>query len=278
VAALLAAAPAAAHKPPTAGDLLDRHRPDLRYAEEEEYFAQPIGRPYENPRRVERDLVYGHVAHERGETWLQYWLFFAYNAQDRGIVRTGRHEGDWELFQTRLSPGGSPDLATLSQHSWAEGCAWTDLEQSRDGQTPVVYVANGSHALYSRPGTGDRPFPDPDDDADGGGRAVRPDVVRVRNSRPAWVSFEGRWGGSRAGIVPGEQSSPLGPRYQPSGAWGAPATFHDDHARPCGSGPPGRWWGLPALALGLIGVAAALALLRRRFRAASGSPTPPACG
>jgi len=235
----------------------------LRYSEAEDYFAQPITRPYDSPRRVDRDLVYGHVATEDGEVWLQYWLFFAYNPQDRGVVRTGRHEGDWELFQVRIDAADRPELATLAQHSWAEGCTWTDLEQTRGGDAPVLYVANGSHALYSEAGTGDRPFPDPNDEADGDGRQVRPPVVGIGDSRPSWVSFDGRWGDSRAGLVPGEQSSPLGPRFQPSEAWTAPVTFHRQQVEPCGAGPPGRWWGLPALGLVLAGVAAVVVLKRR---------------
>jgi hypothetical protein len=50
-----------------------------------------------------RPLVYGRSARDRqGRLWLQYWLFFADNRQDRGILRTGRHTGDWELLQLRL--------------------------------------------------------------------------------------------------------------------------------------------------------------------------------
>jgi hypothetical protein len=37
--------------------------------------------------------AYGRaVSDGRGGLWLQYWLFYAYQDQDRGIVRTGRHE------------------------------------------------------------------------------------------------------------------------------------------------------------------------------------------
>lgn len=40
------------------------------------------------------DVVYGHVVRGTdGREWLQYWRFSTYNPQDRGIVRTGRHEG-----------------------------------------------------------------------------------------------------------------------------------------------------------------------------------------
>ncbi len=36
--------------------------------------------------------VYGHSVSDGGRRWLQYWLFHPDNPQDRGIVRSGRHE------------------------------------------------------------------------------------------------------------------------------------------------------------------------------------------
>ncbi|MFL5904085.1 MAG: Vps62-related protein, partial [Solirubrobacteraceae bacterium] len=77
--------------------------------------------------------------------WLQYWLFYAQNAQDRGIVHTGRHAGDWEMVQLRLAHG-APVEAVYAQHSGAERCGWDDVRH--EGGHPVVYVANGSHASY----------------------------------------------------------------------------------------------------------------------------------
>ena len=139
-------------------------------------------------------------------------VFYASNTQDRGIVDTGRHEGDWEFVQLRLSASGRPDLVTFAQHAWAEGCARDDVHWRGDG--PIVFVANGSHAAYSRPGTHDRFFPDPNDEADGRGRTMRPPVGRIADDRPAWAAWPGHWGGGRAGIWPGEQSSPRGPRFQ----------------------------------------------------------------
>ena len=40
----------------------------------------------------------------RARPWLQYRMRFAYNAEDRGLLRTGRHEGDWEM--PRCANGG----------------------------------------------------------------------------------------------------------------------------------------------------------------------------
>src|SRR5215204_1412695 len=38
----------------------------------------------------------------RSGGWQQYWLWFEDNTQDRGILRSGRHAGDWEMVQYRL--------------------------------------------------------------------------------------------------------------------------------------------------------------------------------
>jgi hypothetical protein len=117
----------------------------------------------------------------------------------------------------------------------------------------------------------DRPFPDPNDEADGNGREVRPPVEQIDGERPAWVARRGPWGQSRAGSIPGEQSSPLGPRFQEDGRWRQPGSYHRDHARPCGSGPPGRPWQnalLAGVALLSVGAAATLARRVRRKRLA----------
>jgi hypothetical protein len=244
---------------------LERFRPQLVYDADERFFAQPVSLPPERPRVVPGDLVYGRIAAEGDERWLQYWLFFAENPQDRGVVATGRHAGDWELVQFRLGLDGRPDLATMSQHSWAEGCAFRELELNPQGR-PRVFVANGSHAIYSRRGTHDRPFPDPNDEADGEGRAVRPDLARIGAARPSWVRYEGLWGPSRAGIVPGEKSSPPGPMFQAHRAWQAPSSYHRAAVR-CGSGAPDAWWHRAGVALAGFGIAALALAWRRRRRA-----------
>jgi hypothetical protein len=241
--------------------LLTRHRPILRYDADEEYRAQPVSLPAGSAERRVGDRVYGHVAQDDGETWLQYWLFYAYNPQDRGIVATGRHEGDWELAQVRIGEGGEPVEAVLAQHSWAERCAWSELET--DGDAPILYVANGSHATYATAGTHDRPWPDPNDEANGDGDEVRPPLAVIDEGNPAWVDYDGRWGDSEAGWVPGEQSSPRGPRFSEGDAWTHPAAFADS-ARSCGSGAPGRPWQL-AIELSLVGaIAIGLRLAFRR--------------
>jgi VPS62-like protein len=166
------------------------------------------------------------VAYERrvGE-WRQWWLAFARNDHDRGIVRTGRHAGDWELIQIR-EVAGRPVEAVYAQHSGAERCPW-DAVETRDGR-PVVYLANGSHAAYFRPGVRDRTWPDPNDEADGRGRTVVPPVEPIGD----WARWPGRWGQARASWIPGEMDSPRSPAFQPDGRWSDPDAFART-ARPC---------------------------------------------
>jgi hypothetical protein len=212
----------------------------------------------------------GAVVYERrAGAWTQWWLVFGANDQDRGIVRTGRHAGDWEMVQVRVDAAGRPVEAVYAQHSGAERCPWSAVEK-RSGR-PVVYLARGSHAAYFRPGVRDRLWPDPNDEADGRGAVVVPRVVSVTARSPAWMRWPGRWGRARAGWVPGEESSPRGPAFQPQGRWTDPAAWARD-ARPCTFGrcdSVGECDGMEsALLFGGVGVVAAGALLgwRRRRR------------
>jgi hypothetical protein len=213
---------------------------------------------------VPAPVVYGRVA---GGGWLQYWIYFAANPQDRGILRSGRHAGDWELVQYRVDGRGQPVEAVYAQHSGAERCGWPEVE--RRGGRPVVYLANGSHAAYFHAGTRDRMWPDPNDEADGRGTVQRPRVVEVTAREPAWMRFRGAWGGARAGWFPPEQSSPPGPAFQGRGRWSDPQGWaeraRDCTGRRCAAagacdGPE------TALAGGFAAIAAlaGLLLLRRR--------------
>ncbi|HLM25491.1 MAG TPA: hypothetical protein VK304_00825 [Thermoleophilaceae bacterium] len=248
VAAVLTAAlglcigvPSAAH---AKDDLVERYRPVVRYDSRENGFAQALD---DRRRPIGADRVYGHRIRDGGRTWLQYWLFFAYNSQDRGLLRTGRHEGDWEFAQLRLGRNARPDLLVVAQHSWAERCGRFEVR----GEAPVLYVANASHAVYPRRGTTDRPWPDPNDEADGLGRQVRPPVTVVSAGAPPWMAYRGRWGASRAGPWPGEESSPRGPRFQEDRRFSRPAAYAAK-AEVCGSTPPGAPWPAPAAALGVM--------------------------
>jgi hypothetical protein len=212
--------------------------------------------------------AYGHAVPARdGGAWLQYWLFYDYQDQDRGLVRTGRHEGDWELVQFRVTRSGRPVEAVYAQHSGAERCGFGSVTV-RDGR-PVVFAAHGSHASYLRPGVRDRMWPDPNDEADGRGPVVSPRLVVVTERSPDWMRRATPWGGSRAGWVPGEQDSPRGPVFQPDrwdpeafAASASPCRATCDEAGEC----DGREQALTAAGLLAILAWPAWRLLRRRRR------------
>jgi hypothetical protein len=221
-----------------------------------------------------RPAVYARaVPSASGGAWLQYWLFYTGQDQDRGIVRAGRHEGDWELVQYHVDDAGRPQEAVYAQHRGGERCGWPAVE-TRGGH-PVVYPAHGSHASYFRAGTRDRLWPDPNDEADGRGRVTTPRVVPITADQPRWMTYPGRWGNARARPwIPGEQDSPRGPVFQPNDRWTDPDQFAAsaracqascNHVNACDTPERG-------LTLAFAAVPAALLLLiRRRY----GRPAPP---
>jgi hypothetical protein len=156
--------------------------------------------------------VYGRVAHGNdGKIWLQYWFFFYFDSQ--GDFGQNVHEGDWEMVQVGLGGANVPDTAAYAQHGDGERCDWATDVDAVDGR-PVVYVGQGSHASYFRPGHYDDP--DPDDDADGEGiQVTSPALVQIRAQSPSWVAWPGSWG---------DTDSPPGPAFQ-GAKWSDPTAW-----------------------------------------------------
>lgn len=169
------------------------------------------------------DAVYGRAVYSGEQWWLQYWFFYYYNPWLEGF---GDHEGDWEMIQVGLDTNGQPELVTYAQHKdeTADQCVWEDVEislGSYGNPSPRVYVADGSHASYLRPGSfvGDPPI----DEADGDGYAASPYVIAM-NPSAGWLEWPGIWGDSG--------SSPSGPAYQ-GDKWDDPAAFHAQAQNDC---------------------------------------------
>ncbi len=243
--------------------LLERYRPVYVHDARDRY---PVAGVEGLPARS-----YGRaVAAPGGGRWLQYWRWHVQNPQDRGVLKTGRHEGDWELVQVRVDRSERPVEAVYAQHSVAERCGWAAV-RTRSG-APVVYLANGSHASYFRPGVRDRMFPDPNDEADGVGSVQRPPLEVISVNDPGWMRFPGRWGTSRA-RWPSEQSSPRGPAFQGE-RWDDPVAFAAG-ASGCKAGRcdrrgecDGREKALAVGAVGALGMVGLLAGRRWRRRRA----------
>jgi hypothetical protein len=189
-----------------------------------------------------RPVVYGAALRANGRIALQYWLWYQWNVYSP-TVPPGElwqvHEGDWESVSVILDARGRPLLAGYSQHSEGQRRAWASVPKL--GQRPRVFVALGSHANYFAPGTHrfDPRIVDPvlisvvrqkgftPADRTGRGRVVRPLLVRVTATAPAWMAFAGAWGEDAYIRVPPSPPAPYG--LGPPG----PA-FHEQWRRPVG--------------------------------------------
>jgi len=187
-------------------------------------------------------VVYGAAFRVGNRIDLQYWLWYPWNVYSP-TVPPGElwqvHEGDWEAVSVVLDRAGKPLAVGLSRHSEGARRAWVKV--TKRGARPLVYVGLGSHANFFGPGAhrldprfvepalisvieafGARPV-----DFAGKGRVVRPRLVRVSATAPAWMAFAGAWGEDAYVHFPGNEPiryglGPPGPALHEQ--WRAPVT------------------------------------------------------
>jgi hypothetical protein len=180
-----------------------------------------------------KNRMYGRAKEDsKGRLWLQYWFYYFFNDYNLagGI---GLHEGDWEMVQFRIGPDGErPDLAVYAQHVHAEQAPWEHVEKlPTSPDTPVVYVARGSHASYFEAG-----YHETEawyDIADGKRDAPKLELEIIGDDPPGWILWPGRWGATRARIPKIDQPSPRGPVAKTQ--WDDPETLThraQGHKRP----------------------------------------------
>jgi hypothetical protein len=107
-----------------------------------------------------RPVYYGRALHEidrESNHWtiLQYHFFYAFNDWRLAANGMNHHEGDWEMVAVYLK-NDEPYVVLFSQHGAGNIEKWKTVRRAVDKQGnetthPVVYVALGSHANYSRP-------------------------------------------------------------------------------------------------------------------------------
>jgi hypothetical protein len=92
-----------------------------------------------------------------GNHWkiLQYHYFYAFNDWRLAANGINHHEGDWEMVAVYLK-NDEPHSVLLSQHGTGAMELWQDVRcvKEKDGKEtthPLIYVALGSHANYSKP-------------------------------------------------------------------------------------------------------------------------------
>lgn len=122
------------------------HKSFEQYAEILEKHPQPV--------------YYGRVARwedVEGNHWksLQYHYFYAFNDWRLAANGINHHEGDWEMVAVYLK-NDEPYSVLLSQHGTGAMELWQDVRcvKDRGGKEtthPLIYVALGSHANYSKP-------------------------------------------------------------------------------------------------------------------------------
>ena len=105
-------------------------------------------------------VYHGRVARwedVEGNHWhsLQYHYFYAFNDWRLAANGINHHEGDWEMVAVYLK-NEEPYSVLLSQHGTGAMELWKDVRhvKDKDGKEtthPLIYVALGSHANYSKP-------------------------------------------------------------------------------------------------------------------------------
>jgi hypothetical protein len=105
-------------------------------------------------------VYYGRVARWQdveGHHWqsLQYHFFYAFNDWRLAANGINHHEGDWEMVAVYLK-NDQPYSLLLSQHGTGAMELWQNVRcvKDKDGKEtthPLIYVALGSHANYSKP-------------------------------------------------------------------------------------------------------------------------------
>jgi hypothetical protein len=105
-------------------------------------------------------VYYGRVTRWQdveGNHWqsLQYHFFYAFNDWRLAANGVNHHEGDWEMVAVYLK-NDQPYSVLFSQHGSGAIELWENVRcvKDQDGNEtthPLVYVALGSHANYSKP-------------------------------------------------------------------------------------------------------------------------------
>jgi hypothetical protein len=118
---------------------------------------------FEYSKILEKDsqpVYYGRVLRKTDSdsnhwTILQYHFFYAFNDWRLAANGMNHHEGDWEMVAVYLK-NNAPYAVLFSQHGAGNIEKWESVHLALDDQGnrtthPVVYVALGSHANYSKP-------------------------------------------------------------------------------------------------------------------------------
>ncbi len=126
-----------------------------------ETVAQKSFRMYQEILKEDpQPVYYGRVTERQdveGNHWksLQYHFFYAFNDWRLAANGINHHEGDWEMVAVYLK-NDEPYSVLFSQHGTGAMELWENVScvKDKDGKEtthPLIYIALGSHANYSKP-------------------------------------------------------------------------------------------------------------------------------
>ena len=112
-----------------------------------------------------RATAFSRVIHRRGETFIQYWLYYPESSNTSpgplslpvldGVLPV-HHRDDWESYQVRVDAAGRVS-ARASSHRGYQGCKLGDCRDRWAPATGWTRVSRGSHAGHI-PMRGGRPL------------------------------------------------------------------------------------------------------------------------
>ena len=128
---------------------------------------------------------------------IQYIFLYSYNGYKNvlGLFHVGGHQCDIERITVRITKetGQIHDIY-FGAHTHKDGL-WVKHEDIEfDGTHPVVYIAQGTHATYSKPGTYIRYFGFGNDKTSTEGISWIPENVVYIDENTPWNQFRGRLG------------------------------------------------------------------------------------
>ncbi|MCA8974068.1 MAG: Vps62-related protein [Planctomycetes bacterium] len=182
------------------GDGTNRRPRDSNSGSTWNVFLQPNGAPTGDATPTGSVPAFYYYRRSGDLHEIQYWWFSGYN----DAAATFNHQGDWEHVTVHVRHRQIEGVYFAAHN----GGTYHPRSQLRfSGGRPVVYMARGSHASYSAPGTYNYGT---DQAADGGHQwDIRSSLQRL-SSQP-WRNFAGAWG--EVGTL-STTTGPLGPWHK----------------------------------------------------------------
>lgn len=191
-------------------------------SDKEGYFLQPFANLHGDSDPNGRVPAYTHILNYTREdgtkvTYIDFWLFFGYNAARKLMGFHYSHQGDWENVMVELIDDKITG-AWLNAHGSAtyRKASELDISIENGSQQLTIFCAIGSHALYHKAGKFETTTPFVKDETSNFGYKWKITDCTEPLSEQPWKLFAGAWGevGEKS-----ETTGPLGAWYKRYNFW-----------------------------------------------------------